>query len=463
MELQNSESNQMIQTAIPDLLKLLMDEDLVIVQQASILLAQMSRIEILRSCLIETEQACELIVNCLNTTADIETARNLLSTLFGISINTNLGINSILKSNALDPLIKILDAPLDILVSLSISSLHNILLREDFDIKKQLCETGLVQKLISLLNKTENIEFLIILVDCLYLQTHHDMESKKMVYEFGGTHIISNKFMTKSFQNIKLDNYFIKLLKSLSVYQSNKPIIINSGILQKIGDFFSSKKDQNIQEILILLKNLSDQASKVNYLESLMAFLCNLLTTSETSVLNKQRVLCILANLTSNNENNKSFLIDLNIVFVLMENLHKKELIDESLELLKNLCHGSSKYFQVHEQMKQCGLEVLRNFFSDKNKIKLLVGIVKIMCKDDKNYECLKNCGLIDRLVFSLCSRVDLECIKLCSNCLLFLDKFRQYRDLIKKFLFVFKEMMAFENVEIQNIGFYLYCHFVED
>jgi hypothetical protein len=102
------DNSEMAIKAIPDLLKLLVDEDLVIVQQAAILLNQMSRMEVPRMGLIQSAHAVQCLVDCLNTTADLETARNLVGALYGVSAQKPLGVQAIVNSKALPPLIKIL-------------------------------------------------------------------------------------------------------------------------------------------------------------------------------------------------------------------------------------------------------------------------------------------------------------------------------------------------------------------
>ncbi len=102
------DNSEMAIKAIPDLLKLLVDEDLVVVQQAAILLNQMSRMEVPRMGLIQNGNAIQCLVDCLNMTADIETARNLVGALYGISAQKPLGVQAIGNSKALQPLIKIL-------------------------------------------------------------------------------------------------------------------------------------------------------------------------------------------------------------------------------------------------------------------------------------------------------------------------------------------------------------------
>ena len=102
------DNSEMALKAIPDLLKLLVDEDLVVVQQAAILLNQMSRTEGPRIAMIQTPSAVKCLVDCLITTADLETARSLVGALYGVSMQKPLGVQAIVESKALEPLVKML-------------------------------------------------------------------------------------------------------------------------------------------------------------------------------------------------------------------------------------------------------------------------------------------------------------------------------------------------------------------
>ena len=88
----NQDSSETALKAIPELLKLITDEDLIVVQQAAILFNQMSRNEGPRMALIHTHNAVQCLVDCLNTTADIETARSLVGTLYSVSTQKPAGV-----------------------------------------------------------------------------------------------------------------------------------------------------------------------------------------------------------------------------------------------------------------------------------------------------------------------------------------------------------------------------------
>ena len=102
------DNKEMALKAIPELLKLIVDEDLIVVQQAAILFNQMSKNDGPRLALINTENAVQCLVDCLNTTADLETARSLVGTLYSVSSHKTAGVQAVINSKALPTLVKML-------------------------------------------------------------------------------------------------------------------------------------------------------------------------------------------------------------------------------------------------------------------------------------------------------------------------------------------------------------------
>ena len=184
------DNSEMALKAVPDLLKLLIDEDLVVVQQAAILLNQMSRIEGPRLGLIQTSSAVQCLVDCLNTTADLETARSLVGTLYGVSTQKPAGTQAIINSKALQPLVKMLSAPMETIVSYAITTLHNVLLDCGDKVKMLMRKMGAIHQMIPLLNMNQNVKFLSIVVDCLQLLAFGNQETKQIILELGGTQIL---------------------------------------------------------------------------------------------------------------------------------------------------------------------------------------------------------------------------------------------------------------------------------
>ena len=104
----NQNSGELATKAIPELVKLICDEDAVVVKEASLLFNTMSREENSRVSILQTPGTVQALVNCLITNSDLEVAKILVSTLYSISTQKPLGVQSIIASNALDPLVKLL-------------------------------------------------------------------------------------------------------------------------------------------------------------------------------------------------------------------------------------------------------------------------------------------------------------------------------------------------------------------
>jgi len=212
------DNSEMALKAIPELLKLITDEDLIVVQQAAILFNQMSRNEGPRMALIQTNNAVQCLVNCLNTTADIETARSLVGTLYSVSTQKPAGVQAIINSNALNTLVKMLSAPMETIISYAITTLHNVLLECGDQIKMQLRKMGVIHQMIPLLNQNTNVKFLSIVVDCLQLLAFGNSETKQIILELGGTQMLVGLLVNQT-------NYQKLLLNTTRLLKVNTPII----------------------------------------------------------------------------------------------------------------------------------------------------------------------------------------------------------------------------------------------
>ena len=101
------DNNETTLKAIPELIKLLNDEDLVVVGQAAMLVNQMSKKKNSCLALIETPDCLFSLVNCLANDRNIETAKHVVATFYNISMYPQ-GINSIIQSNAIQALVNLL-------------------------------------------------------------------------------------------------------------------------------------------------------------------------------------------------------------------------------------------------------------------------------------------------------------------------------------------------------------------
>lgn len=403
------DNSEMALKAIPDLLKLLIDEDLVVVQQAAILLNQMARMEAPRMGLIQTTNAVQCLVDCLNTTADLETARSLVGALYGVSTQKPQGVQAIINSKALHSLIKMLSAPLETIVSYSITTLHNVLLDCGDKVKSTMRRMGAVHHMIPLLNQSQNAKFLAIVIDCLQLLAFGNQESKQIILELGGTHQLVN-LLTNHTQYQKLILNATRLLKVLSVCSQNKTVLINCNAIQALSAHLTTHQSSDIvQNCLITLRNLSDSATRLNGLEQLVANLLQLLAVSNDLTASTLAA-GILSNLTCNNENNKKAALRSNGVQILLKivqtNLttQKPQLVEPCLCALRHITNRHSDMLLAQEQMRLInGLSVITQLMCIQPRswpcIKAVLGLVRNFCTNQLNSQQLRQNFIIEKLM----------------------------------------------------------------
>uniref|UniRef100_A0A4W4FP64 Catenin beta 1 n=1 Tax=Electrophorus electricus TaxID=8005 RepID=A0A4W4FP64_ELEEL len=161
--------------AIPELTKLLNDEDQVVVNKASVMVHQLSKKEASRHAIMRSPQMVSAVVRTMQNTADVETARCTAGTLHNLSHHRE-GLLAIFKSGGIPALVKMLGSPVDSVLFYAITTLHNLLLHQE-GAKMAVRLAGGLQKMVALLNKT-NVKFLAITTDCLQILAYGNQESK---------------------------------------------------------------------------------------------------------------------------------------------------------------------------------------------------------------------------------------------------------------------------------------------
>jgi catenin beta 1 len=415
------DSPEMALKAIPELLKLITDEDLIVVQQAAILFNQMSRNEGPRMALIQTNNAVQCLVDCLNTTADIETARSLVGTLYSVSTQKPAGVQAIINSKALNTLVKMLSAPMETIISYAITTLHNVLLDCGDQIKNQLRKMGVIHQMIPLLNQNTNVKFLSIVVDCLQLLAFGNSETKQIILELGGTQMLVGLLVNQTnYQKLLLNT--TRLLKVLSVCSKNKQALVNCNAMQALsmhlitlstqaqnaGSTKSTSSDI-LSNCLITLRNLSDAATRLNGLEQLVQNLLNLLASkNDFTVLTLAAG--ILSNLTCNNENNKKTALASNGIQILLHNIHtnmsvqKTQLVEPCVCALRHITNRHGDMLLAQEQVRAVnGLNIITQLMCIQPRawsvIKAVLGLVRNFCSNQLNAQQLRQNGIIEKLM----------------------------------------------------------------
>lgn len=416
----NQDNSETALKAIPELLKLITDEDLIVVQQAAILFNQMSRNEGPRMALIQTTNAVQCLVDCLNTTADIETARSLVGTLYSVSTQKSAGVQAIINTNALNTLVKMLSAPMETIISYAITTLHNVLLDCGDQIKQQLRRMGVIHQMIPLLNQNTNVKFLSIVVDCLQLLAFGNSETKQVILELGGTQMLIAILVNQtSYQKLLLNT--TRLLKVLSVCSKNKQALVQYNAMQALSmhlvQLSNQAQNSNVKSTssdilnncLITLRNLSDAATRLPGLEQLVQNLLNILASrNEFTVLTLAAG--ILSNLTCNNENNKKAALAANGIQILLQTIHvnmqaqKTQLVDPCVCALRHITNRHSDMLLAQEQVRAInGIHVITQLMCIQPRawsvIKAVLGLVRNFCSNQLNAQMLRQNGIIEKLM----------------------------------------------------------------
>lgn len=415
------DSPEMALKAIPELLKLITDEDLIVVQQAAILFNQMSRNEGPRMALIRTTNAVQCLVNCLNTTADIETARSLVGTLYSVSTQKPDGVQAIINTNALNTLVKMLSAPMETIISYAITTLHNVLLDCGDQIKNHLRKMGVIHQMIPLLNQNTNVKFLSIVVDCLQLLAFGNTETKQIILELGGTQLLVNLLVSQTnYQKLLLNT--TRLLKVLSVCAKNKQALVQCNAMQGLSMHLInlSQAAQNatgtkstasdiLHNCLITLRNLSDAATRLPGLEQLVQNLLTLLSTRNDFTVSTLAA-GILSNLTCNNENNKKTALSSNGIQILLHIIHtnmqvqKTQLVEPCVCALRHITNRHGDMLLAQEQVRAInGLNIITQLMCIQPRawsvIKAVLGLVRNFCSNQLNAQQLRQNGIIEKLM----------------------------------------------------------------
>ncbi|CAN8024121.1 unnamed protein product [Ixodes persulcatus] len=210
--------------AIPELIKLLNDEDQVVVSQAAMMVHQLSKKEASRHAIMNSPQMVAALVRAMSTSNDLETTRCAAGTLHNLSHHRQ-GLLAIFKSGGIPALVKLLSSPVESVLFYAITTLHNLLLHQEGS-KMAVRLAGGLQKMVSLLQRN-NVKFLAIVTDCLQILAYGNQESKLIILASGGPAELVR--IMRSYTYEKLLWTTSRVLKVLSVCSSNKPAIVEAG------------------------------------------------------------------------------------------------------------------------------------------------------------------------------------------------------------------------------------------
>jgi len=255
--------------AIPELIKLLNDEDQVVVSQAAMMVHQLSKKEASRHAIMNSPQMVAALVRAMSQSNDMETTKCAAGVLHNLSQHRQ-GLLAIFKSGGIPALVKLLSSHVESVLFYAITSLHNLLLHQEGS-KMAVRLAGGLQKMVALLSRN-NIKFLAIVTDCLQILAFGNQEGKLIILASGGPQELVRIMRTFSYEKLLWTTS--RVLKVLSVCPSNKPAIVQAGGMQALAMHLQNPSQRLVLNCLWTLRNLSDAATKQENLENLLRVSC---------------------------------------------------------------------------------------------------------------------------------------------------------------------------------------------
>lgn len=394
--------------AIPEILKLMGDDDKLVVTKVLTLVDQLSRKDASRFALTSSQALINSLIQLISTTNDSELQRLSASALNNISNHNKQGLMVIFKSGGIPALIKLLSSPMESVVFYAMTTLHNLLMYED-SAKIQIRKCGGIQKMVALLNTHQNAKFLTLVMDSLQILAYNNSESKLIIAASGGPKEIIRLMRSSNYQ--KLIWTCVRLMKVLSVCPTNKQVLVENGAMQVLSAHLQnpSNDDRIIYNCLLTLRNLSDCAIREDNMDGLIKRLIELLTAN--SDINVSTCAAgILSNLTCNNDMNKIKFVEFNGIEILLRTMlqagpeNKEDICEPAVCSLRHVTNRHAQAQVAQEAVRYYyGLPVIAPLLqSDQSRwplLKATIGLIRNLALSDNNLAPLRELGIIPRLV----------------------------------------------------------------
>uniref|UniRef100_A0A8C7D397 Junction plakoglobin n=1 Tax=Oncorhynchus kisutch TaxID=8019 RepID=A0A8C7D397_ONCKI len=431
--------------AVPELTKLLADDDAVVVNKAAMIVNQLTRKEASRRVLMQSPQMVAAVVRAMQNTGDMETARCAASVLHSLS-HQREGLLAIFKSGGIPALVRMLSSPMESVLFYAITTLHNLLLHQEGAKMAVRLADGL-QRMVPLLKKS-NPKFLAITTDCLQLLSYGNQESKLIILANGGPEGLV--FIMRNYNYEKLLWTTSRVLKVLSVCPSNKPAIVEAGEcvcfwggcvcyvcvctyvcvcvcvcclilsikessltssfilpggMQALGQHLTGSSQRLTQNCLWTLRNLSDAATKQEGLDGLLQVLVGQLGSDDVNMLTCATG--ILSNLTCNNSRNKTLVTQCGGVEALIHAVlragEKEDVAEPAVCALRHLTsrHQDAELAQNAVRLHY-GIPAIVKLLGQPHYwpvVKATVGLIRNLALCPVNQAPLRDAGAIPRLV----------------------------------------------------------------
>lgn len=390
--------------AIPELIKLLNDEDNSIVSHAAMMVHQLSRKEASRHAIMNSTQMVAALVQAISNSSDLETTKGAVGTLHNLSHHRQ-GLLAIFKSGGIPALVKLLLSPIESVLFYAITTLHNLLLHQEGS-KTDVRLAGGLPKMVQLLQRS-NVKFLTIVTDCLQILAYGNQESKLIILASGGPIELVRIMRSNDYE--KLLYTTSRVLKVLSVCSSNKPAIVGAGGMQALAMHLNSGSQRLVQNCLWTLRNLSDAATKTEGLDMLLGSLVVILGSPDVNF-----VTCaagILSNLTCNNHRNKQIVCHANGVEALVNTIFnagdREEITEPAVCALRHLTsrHELAEMAQNAVRLINYGIRVVVKLLNPPSRwplIKAVIGLIRNLALCQANHAPLREQNAINCLIHLL-------------------------------------------------------------
>ena len=423
------QNQNLLRKDIEEVINYLNDDDEIVYLKALNIICGFFEDEKYRKLIICLDELVRSLIRLASKSNDEKRLKYISLILNNFSL-TRPGLQTIYQNNILPTLYKLLETNIDFVVNCSITTLHNLVLKQD-GVKIAIRTTMGIPILVRLLSR-DNFKFLAIVTDCLHLIAYSNQEAKQVILECDGPQELI-RIMNGYNDYEKLKWITTRVLKVLSVCPANKKAIVKLGGMQALANNLSSSSSRIVFNSLWTLRNLSDAAIRENNLDQLLQKLVSLLKLEDPNIITC--TVGILANLTCNNEFNKQIIYQINGVHMLLLTLiqakDRQEILEPTLCALRHLTirHQNAEDCQNLIRMN-CGLQPIVKLLHPPSKwsvIKACINLIRNLALCAENSQPLRENNVIQRLYQLLfkanqeikrtCATFTIENITNCSDC----------------------------------------------
>jgi len=386
--------------AIPELVKLLNDEDQVVVNKAAVMVHQLSRKDASKHALIRSDPIVSALIKTIGYVDDSETTKCAASILKNLS-NHQKGLLAIFRTGGIAALVKLLGSSVESVVLYALVTLHNLLLYQE-GAKSAVRLAGGIQKIVALLNRN-NPKFLAMVADCLRILAFNSQEAKLIILASGGPQALVHIMKMHNYE--KLLFFVSKVLLILSTCNSNKPAIVQCGGVHALAQHLTSNSQRLVLNNLWVLRNLSDAATNEENVENLIQLLISFLSHEDINVVTPSAG--ILSNLTCNNQVNKQTVCQAKGVDALIQTIirikDREDITEPIICILRHITirHLDAEYAQNQIRLNFGISHIVKLLNTQTNYwplIKAVIGLIRNLALCPINHSELREENTISRL-----------------------------------------------------------------